>query len=358
MINKLTIKNFQSHKFTELNLSPGVNVIIGSSDTGKSVIIRALNWLLYNNPLVHKQSSIDKFRSHWGGDTKVIAELMNGDESIIVKRVKTNKDNYYQVGDEKFAAIKTEFPEPVKKLLNVSDLNIQQQIDSPFLLDSITSSKVAEYLNQVVNLEIIDTTLTNINQKIRGLTSDINSIETAIDGDTETLDSLNWVELAEADLNALESLELAFDNTVSNELTLKNLISDIEKANYALEDYENVDTSYDECCNLLDQAETYEILSESFEDLNDLIVEVKEIENNINRYKNIDTGLSECLELLGEVSIFEKESIAFDDLSELEIEIKNVDQGIRDKDQEIILLENEYENLKPDECPLCGRPSI
>ena len=45
MIKEINIKNFQSHDNTNLILDSGVNVIVGSSDSGKSAIIRALRWV-------------------------------------------------------------------------------------------------------------------------------------------------------------------------------------------------------------------------------------------------------------------------------------------------------------------------
>jgi ABC-type transporter Mla maintaining outer membrane lipid asymmetry ATPase subunit MlaF len=49
-IKKLIIENFQSHKYTEVDFSEGFNIIFGPSDYGKSAIIRALRWVLYNEP--------------------------------------------------------------------------------------------------------------------------------------------------------------------------------------------------------------------------------------------------------------------------------------------------------------------
>ena len=46
MIDKIKIENIQSHKNTELNLSNGINVIVGSSNNGKSAILRALYWAI------------------------------------------------------------------------------------------------------------------------------------------------------------------------------------------------------------------------------------------------------------------------------------------------------------------------
>ena len=61
MIQSLQINNFQSHKYSVMELHKGVNVIIGPSDSGKTTILRALRWLVWNRP------SGDAFRSDWGG---------------------------------------------------------------------------------------------------------------------------------------------------------------------------------------------------------------------------------------------------------------------------------------------------
>jgi DNA repair exonuclease SbcCD ATPase subunit len=50
MIKRIEIKNFQAHKNTEIDFDPGVNVISGASDAGKSSIFRALLWVITNRP--------------------------------------------------------------------------------------------------------------------------------------------------------------------------------------------------------------------------------------------------------------------------------------------------------------------
>lgn len=47
---KLIIENFQSHEYTEIEFVPGLNVFVGPSDSGKSSILRALRWVLFNQP--------------------------------------------------------------------------------------------------------------------------------------------------------------------------------------------------------------------------------------------------------------------------------------------------------------------
>lgn len=49
-ISKIIIENFQSHSLSVFTLKQGLNVIVGPSDSGKSAVIRALKWVLYNEP--------------------------------------------------------------------------------------------------------------------------------------------------------------------------------------------------------------------------------------------------------------------------------------------------------------------
>ena len=51
MIKSLSIKNLQSHKESRLEFAaPGVNIIVGQSRTGKSVLFRGLEKLARNRP--------------------------------------------------------------------------------------------------------------------------------------------------------------------------------------------------------------------------------------------------------------------------------------------------------------------
>ena len=65
MIHSIKIQNIQSHKDTQLEFNPGINAIVGSSNNGKSAILRALYWVVYNRPL-----GTDNLLSHWAFDKK------------------------------------------------------------------------------------------------------------------------------------------------------------------------------------------------------------------------------------------------------------------------------------------------
>ncbi len=49
-LTHLVLENFQSHVYTEFELVPGLNVVLGETGQGKSAIVRALCWLLCGGP--------------------------------------------------------------------------------------------------------------------------------------------------------------------------------------------------------------------------------------------------------------------------------------------------------------------
>ena len=138
MINSLQINNIQSHEHTELRFTDGINVIIGSSNQGKSAILRALYWVRTNRPL-----GIDTLASHWavndkGNLTDTMSVVLVNDNSKVERR-RTKDENQYIVNDEVLNVVKTDVPIQVSSLLNLSDTNVQKQLDSPFLLSQTDS---------------------------------------------------------------------------------------------------------------------------------------------------------------------------------------------------------------------------
>lgn len=146
MIKSIELTNFQSHRDTRIEFDAGVNAIVGLSDSGKTAILRALNWVINNKP-----SGAD-FQSHWGGDVSVVLTLSDGQQ---IKRVRTKSSNEYWLGTQCFKAFGQDVPAEIRAVLNFAEINNQFQQDGPFLLSS-NPGEVAQYLNQVVRLDGID----------------------------------------------------------------------------------------------------------------------------------------------------------------------------------------------------------
>ncbi len=108
MLKNVKLKNFQSHIDTEINLDKGVNCIVGSSDSGKSSIVRALKWLILNRP------QGDAFKNNETKPKDTVSIECNG-----IIRKKNKKENSYVLNNETLKAIKTDVPQEIQNCLLV-----------------------------------------------------------------------------------------------------------------------------------------------------------------------------------------------------------------------------------------------
>jgi len=165
-ICKLILENFQSHKYTELELSDGLNVIIGASDHGKSAIIRAIKWVLYNEP-----RGTEFIRS--GTNYARVTILFDNGNSVIRERTQTK--NRYIIVDDKgnesiFEGFGNQVPDEVINIHGIckinldenvsSNINISQQLEGAFLVLDTGATK-AKVIGKVAYLDIIDNAITD-----------------------------------------------------------------------------------------------------------------------------------------------------------------------------------------------------
>ncbi|MBM7623268.1 AAA family ATPase [Sporohalobacter salinus] len=172
MIEEIRIENFQSHQDTVLELDDGLNLITGPSDSGKSAIIRALRWVLYNEPLG------DDFIRISSNQCRVGILLTSGYRVI---RERSSKDNRYLVVDpdgkqEIYTGFGTKVPQEIKKLHQMSKvaldndlettLNLDYQLIGPFLLTDSGSTK-AKAIGQLTGVHVIDSAIKDLARDLR-----------------------------------------------------------------------------------------------------------------------------------------------------------------------------------------------
>jgi len=218
MITDITLRNFQSHKETTLNFDPGVNVIVGQSDSGKSAIFRALRWVVYNRP------QGESFRSRWGGETEVEVGMMDPEWIVLRKKGKIEEYVLATPGrqDVVFHAFKTEVPKEIQEALNLADINIQNQLDSPFLLSS-SPGEVATHFNKVARLDQIDSGTQKVNGWIRELTTTIGSEAIKDKPATGLIKQIADINLQLADFECLDTLEIEVEVIEQQSAQLKGL---------------------------------------------------------------------------------------------------------------------------------------
>lgn len=347
MIKKIILENFQSHKDSILEFHPGVNSIIGSSNQGKTSILRGLYWTVYNRP------SALRLISHWNrdkngnpiNDTKVTLE----NDKAIISRIKNKELNGYEINNKSLEAIGMDIPEEIQSAFNLEEVNIQKQMDAPFLL-SETAGEVARFFNRIIRLDLIDKVLSNAESLRRSLNKDIANNEKREKELDKAIEELAWIEEAEILSSKWQELE----NKKTQIITKKEkLDSDIEEINSKNK--------------ILDQIFDVKKVEEKISEIEGFILKQNKVKDKINNleagigdYNNKLTVLNNLFDnkkaeeyyqkiesLLSnkekQTKLYNKLFIDIEDIKDNENKISSLDKAIKD----LIL-------LIPDICPLCG----
>lgn len=299
MIKSVTISNFESHKETIIKFLKGINFIVGQSDSGKSTILRALNWVINNRP------GGDDFRSHWGGDTAVALKIKNKQ----VVRGKTKVGNVYTITGIKdpLRSFGQTVPDDIQKALNFSSLNIVEQISSPFLL-TMSGGEVAKYLNNIAQLSKIDSAQSNINKTLRDEQHDLASTKLELKQAEEDLAEYDWVDEAEGKLVELEALQTSIFRKNSRRQSLQGYLNSLEAIDKQIAEVKEI-TQYEG-------------------EVNKLIKKRKKLNTKIKRKQVLAN-------MLTSISVYDVK------IYELEFNLE--------------VWQKQFDELMPDTCPLCGR---
>ncbi|WP_425447501.1 AAA family ATPase [Dethiothermospora halolimnae] len=262
-IKKVVLNNFQSHKYSEIELTKDLNVIVGPSDQGKSAIIRGIKWVLFNEP------TGTFFIRQGEKECSVILILNDGTK---IKRLRTPSKNLYILYDKDgkestYEGFGTNVPQEIliatgiKKILlsgnNSSAINIGEQLEGPFLLSEKNSTR-ANAIGRLVGVHIVDKAvsdtlkdLRNFNMEKRNISDKVKSLESQLN-EYDYLDDLkNKIDKLEKlkskiavkkerhkNLNEIkEKLQLNKQEILkTKELINKlNTVEQIEKINFTIE---------------------------------------------------------------------------------------------------------------------------
>ena len=208
MIKKLFIKNFQKHKRLEITLSPQVTTIIGRTDSGKSAIVRALGMLLFN------EARGKSFVTHGEANASVGIQLEDGTKLLRTK----GKRNDLKVDKNVWKAFSNTYPPEIIELLNVDkELTIQNQHDPIFWL-SDSAGQVAKKLNKIVDLRIIDVTMSILRGLVKDAGVRVQVFDEELESSKQTVESYQPVAKLEQSLLEIENL-LKGVETASAELS-------------------------------------------------------------------------------------------------------------------------------------------
>jgi predicted ATP-dependent endonuclease of OLD family len=343
MIEQLELRNFQSHRKSILIFDPGVNAIVGSSDSGKTAILRAFRWLIWNRPLG------DSFRSHWGGDTSVILTI----PSFVIKRWKTDTEHGYKINDTVLTGIKTDVPEIIQKAVNMDSVNVQQQFDSPFLLNA-SSGEVAQHFNKVANLDSIDATLKTLIQWQKKLTQTVYVQSSKIDEYTKELEKYAFLSDLEKDVCRLEKIEKmisGLEQDISKLEEIVELLQEIEEEKQELEPLLLLEAKVIACLKV---RKTITMFQLKRNELELYIASINEVRYLLEKFRSIPTTemlIKKAISTCDDARCIEKE---WNSISNLLGQISEVKKELELKKESLRVREKNWKEIFPDICPLCG----
>lgn len=346
MLKKIVLENFQSHKHSELELDPGVNVIVGPSDSGKTAIIRALRWLVWNRPLG------EAFIQHGSKYCKVEIEIERS--KIVREKERKNGKNVYLLDEICFNAVGTEPPEEVRNFLNLQEINISQQFDQPFLLSN-SPGEVAQHFNKVARLDMIDIGMKRVSQWIRKIQQDISNRESQIKKLETQLLEYDYLPSLEGRIQSLEQMQNEIITKENQRDQIKELNEVILQVDAEIAKFTKITMMEEKVNSILRNLTEKKQKQENLITLKQLYQKLSNIENQLLEQANLVKAEEKINVLLGQIN---RKRELINQKQKLENLLSNISETEQRLNKQLKLteqLEDEFHNSFPDICPLCGQ---
>ena len=254
-ITNVEINNFQSHKKNRLDFKNGLNVIVGPSDQGKTSIIRAIKWVLYNEP------SGTFFIRHGANDVEVTLTFNSGEK---LKRLRTPSKNLYIYLDEEgnediYEGFGLYTPKEISDKLNITkiyinsktsnSITIGEQLECPFLLSEKSSTR-ANAIGRLVGVHIVDKAVQNTIKDSRNINIEKKNLTEEIDSLEKRLDQYNYLDSLYVNIETLESIYTNISDKENLVMSLKNISKNLSNNRKETNNLQNILKSLSSINNL------------------------------------------------------------------------------------------------------------
>ena len=257
MIKSIHLKNIQSHKDTKLEFSKGVTAIVGTSDSGKTSVVRALQWIRKNRP-----SGLGIIRK---GEAEAFVDILMVDGNHITKTKGKNK-NEYTFNDFNFASVGKDVPQEVIDGLGLQDINLQQQLDDLFLIFQ-SPGKLAAIFNKYTKLDDGEALRNAIQSDVRKLKQDHAKLTNELEAIDIEIQGYNWLSDYKTKLDEYETItkkQIEISDNIENITNLsKNIDAEQILQDDLLKTLQGKEKRIQTFQNWLDKAE--KVISELFE---------------------------------------------------------------------------------------------
>lgn len=361
MIKKLLIKNFQSHTNTTIEFTDKINIFHGISDSGKSVIIRAL-LCLFNREDFYltygKKEGFIKVIFDDGNEIERVykskkilkcpkcKEKLKDDSTICsicnyVIPIKPSED-YYIVNGEKKEKFGRKLPEFIKNITKIYPysfnndeifINVFEQHDVMFFIDKTYNGEKRSNLisSLVIDSEKIDKLTKQYKSDIYNINIEIKSEKKNIEREKEQLEKINQI-LPEA-----KEINKKIKELKESKSNIEREKEQLEKINNRLKKLQDID-------KLIKKVEKIAIYSDK---LKNIILKLEKMSLYINDLKVLKIELKR-IEKIKNIKIPNKINYDFENINTLYkkiISLKNSKKIIEQTDDEIISLKSNKEKM-------------
>jgi DNA repair protein SbcC/Rad50 len=405
-IIEVILHNYRGYDHNVIPITPGLNVIFGEGDSGKSALEKALRWCLLNErqgKFVNKKITTKKKNIKSSEEVYVQVTFNTGD--TIRRGADSSTNNLYWIGHvdipfeqwgDPIKNFGNDVPPDVQKVINLSSVNVGKQFDSHFLLSS-KGGEIAKDLNKMVNLEIIDTSQSNIKHLVSKIRKEKELAEFNLEKYQKELESYDYLPDMEKALDEVESVQASIQENKESQKEIGLLLNLLDGVEEKIEKLESVITFKSHVENLQELKEKiggiskeYNIIESALSQLSEnkehihTCKDVVEFKDNINDIVSVEAEIKEIsltcesiCTLLGEADTKEiisekKKIIAFkpqiEEITSLESKIQSLDSDYefisksldtlevlftetKVKKEEILEMKKNLKGV----CPTCGR---
>ena len=306
-LKTVQIRNFQSHRDTEVHLVPGINLIVGTSDIGKSAFMRALNLVMHN------EVPNREFVTYGEKDATVILEFSDG---TIVERVKGSTKNAYYATLPDGTRIEKEklgggnaIPEEIYKALGSPPIDKKHgplayaDQHSPLFLVSLTPTELPRCISELTGLDDYESAALDLAKNARRF-------------DRKVKDGKERITSIEAELEQYQGLDIEIQ-------------------------------SYDEISKILDKAEEARLIAEDAEnrlqEYNLIVEQGRQIIAEINEAKKVlvikpdyETAVALKNEIVNILEVLSEYNEIDEQVAQIELEISNASKMLDSELQALI----------------------
>lgn len=237
-IKKVILENFQSHKHTEIDLNEKLNIVVGPSDSGKTAILRAIKWVLYNEP------SGDFFIRE--GESEASVTLIFSDNTKLT-RYRSKSKNVYDLTYNNGSQLRLEgfglgVPHEIKEAVGIYKINLDgnetrsvslaEQLEGPFLLSEKNSTR-ASAIGQLVGVDVIDEALRDVLKDLKSFNTTRKNYELEIEHLSQEIKTYDYLDDLEKTTNKLSDIR---DSINRHKKTLDKLNNNKERFNNLLKE--------------------------------------------------------------------------------------------------------------------------